>query len=179
MIPVSIRTGEEEERWTNRVSAIFASIPTDEADPVARVGAVHEAMDEAKDRFDAAARRRAHRLRQFPPPAVATRAIRLATRLCGRFGYTVQPGDLERARAPGAALPGRAHEVLHYYPVSTIVEGQGLNVTVQSYFDVLDFGLVSCRELVPDLWDLRDAIVDDVVTLGKAAGVDVDLSATG
>ena len=34
MIPVSVRTGEEEERWTNRVSAIFASLPTDEPDPL-------------------------------------------------------------------------------------------------------------------------------------------------
>ena len=33
MVPVSIRTGEETEKWTNRVSAIFAALPTDEADP--------------------------------------------------------------------------------------------------------------------------------------------------
>ena len=65
--------------------------------------------------------------------------------------------------------------MLHYYPVSTIVDGQGLNITVQSYLDTLDFGLVSCRELVPDLWDLLDDILDDVVALGKVAGVDVVL----
>ena len=35
----------------------------------------------------------------------------------------------------------------------------GLNMTVQSYVDTLDFGLVSCRELVPDLWDLVDLCV--------------------
>src|SRR5205085_11294074 len=28
MVPVSIRTGEETEKWTNRVSAIIANIPT-------------------------------------------------------------------------------------------------------------------------------------------------------
>jgi hypothetical protein len=33
--------------------------------------------------------------------------------------------------------------------------------------------LVSCRELVPDLWDLLDAIIDDLGELGKATGVDV------
>ena len=53
--------------------------------------------------------------------------------------------------------------------MSTIVEGQGLNVTVQSYCDVLDFGLVSCRELVPDLDDLADLMLDELRTLGKAA----------
>jgi hypothetical protein len=57
--------------------------------------------------------------------------------------------------------------------VSTIAEGQGLNITVQSYLDTLDFGLVSCRELVPDVWDLTDLIVDDLELLCKAANVDV------
>ena len=46
---------------------------------------------------------------------------------------------------------------------------------MQSYLDTLDFGLVSCRELVPDLWDMLDDIIDDIVALGKAAGVDVVL----
>ena len=78
------------------------------------------------------------------------------------------PGPREPLYAAGSKL-------LHYYPVSTIVDGQGLNVTVQSYLDTLDFGLVSARELVPDLWDMLDAILDDLVDLGKATGVDVPL----
>jgi diacylglycerol O-acyltransferase / wax synthase len=63
--------------------------------------------------------------------------------------------------------------MLHYYPVSTILDGQGLNITVQSYLDSLDFGLVACRELVPDLGTLVDAIVDDLDELAKAAGIDL------
>ncbi len=43
--------------------------------------------------------------------------------------------------------------------MSTIVDGQGLNITVQSYLDTLDFGLVACRELVPDLDHLLDCII--------------------
>ncbi len=39
-------------------------------------------------------------------------------------------------------------------PVSTIGDGMGLNMTVVSYRDRLDFGYVACREQVPDLWDL-------------------------
>jgi diacylglycerol O-acyltransferase / wax synthase len=44
---------------------------------------------------------------------------------------------------------------------------------VQSYLDTLDFGLVACRELVPDLWDLVDAIVDELSILAKAADADI------
>ena len=34
MVPVSIRTGEEADPWTNRVSAIVAVLPTDCDDPL-------------------------------------------------------------------------------------------------------------------------------------------------
>jgi hypothetical protein len=111
---------------------------------------------------------------QCPPPAVFTRANRLATRfeLANRFQM---PGNLVISNVPGprVARYSAGAKVLHYYPVSTIVDGQGLNVTVQSYLDTLDFGLVGCTELVPDLWDLMDDIVAELEALADAAGVDV------
>jgi hypothetical protein len=51
----------------------------------------------------------------------------------------------------------RGPEMQTYYPVSTITDGQGLNVTVVSYRDQLDLGLIACRELVPDMEELRTA----------------------
>jgi WS/DGAT/MGAT family acyltransferase len=173
MIPVSIRTGEETERWSNRVSGIFAVLPTDEPDPIKRVERVHEAMNNAKELFDAIPADSLTDFAQFPPPAVFARAVRLATRLAARnspFNVVISnvPGPREPLYAAGSRL-------LHYYPVSTILDGQGLNITVQSYLDSLDFGLVSCRELVPDLWDMLDAIINDLAALGKATGVDVPL----
>jgi len=174
MVPVSIRTGAETEKWTNRVSAIFAAIPTNEPDTVARVTKVHDAMADAKQLFDAVPADMLTDFASFPPPAVFAQAMRTATRLSGRFATPVNlvisnvPGPREPLYTAGAKLQ-------HYYPVSTIVDGQGLNITVQSYLNTLDFGLVSCRELVPDLWDLLDDIIDDIVALGKAAGVDVAL----
>jgi diacylglycerol O-acyltransferase len=51
MVPVSIRTGEEEDPWTNRVGAIIADLPTNCADPLERLRRCHEAMQEAKRRW--------------------------------------------------------------------------------------------------------------------------------
>jgi hypothetical protein len=99
--------------------------------------------------------------------------MRLAFRL--RLADRVNlPGNLVISNVPGPRQPlyAAGARLLHYYPVSTIVDGQGLNITVQSYLDMLDFGLVSCRELVPDVWALCDYIVDDLESLAKAAGVD-------
>lgn len=173
MVPVSIRSGEETERWTNRVSAIFATLPTDEPDPLLRVGRVHEAMVDAKGLFDAVPAEALTDFAQFPPPAVFARAMRTATRLiASRF---MPPVNVTISNVPGPREPlyTAGSRLLHYYPVSTILDGQGLNITVQSYLDTLDFGLVACRELVPDLWDLVDAIVDDLGELARAAGVDL------
>jgi hypothetical protein len=53
-------------------------------------------------------------------------------------------------------------------PVSTLIEGQGLNITVQSYVDSLDLGLVACADLVPDLDRLADLLVNEIETFGAA-----------
>jgi diacylglycerol O-acyltransferase len=174
MIPVSIRTGEETEKWTNRVSGIFAALPTDEPDPLKRIEKVHNSMVGAKGLFDAIPAAQLTDFAQFPPPAVFARAMRLSTRLMTRIN---PPVNVVISNVPGPRQPlfAAGSKLLHYYPVSTITDGQGLNITVQSYLDTLDFGLVSCRELVPDLWDMLDAIINDLVALGKATGVDVEI----
>ena len=60
----------------------------------------------------------------------------------------------------------------HYIPVSTIAPNMGLNITVHSYEDRLDFGLVADRDLVPDLWELVDLHVDEVAALFDATGAE-------
>jgi hypothetical protein len=75
------------------------------------------------------------------------------------------PGPRTPLYAAGARLE-------HYFPVSTIVEGQGLNITVQSYLDRLDWGLVSCAELLPDVDVLLADILDEMDRLAAAAGVE-------
>ena len=59
--------------------------------------------------------------------------------------------------------------LLAHYPVSVITDGQGLNITLVGYLGRLHFGLVSCRELVPDIDVLADYLVDELADLVKAA----------
>ena len=46
------------------------------------------------------------------------------------------------------------------YPLGPIFHGSGLNITVMSLNGKLDVGIVSCPELLPDLWDLADDFAD-------------------
>lgn len=53
--------------------------------------------------------------------------------------------------------------------MSTLVDGQGLNMTVQSYNGNLDFGFVADRELVPDLWVMTELLHDEMRELRALA----------
>lgn len=171
LVPVSVRTGEETERWTNRVSMLSAVLPTDEPDPVRRLRRVHESMASSKELFSALPADRLTDFAEFPPPAVFARAMRLSARL--RLGSRLSPGNLVISNVPGPRAPlyAAGARLEHYFPVSTIVEGQGLNITVQSYLDRLDWGLVSCAELLPDVDVLLADILDELDRLAAAAGV--------
>ncbi len=169
LIPISVRTGEEAHRWTNRVSMLVAALPTDEADPVARVRAVHEAMRTSKDLFQALPAERLTDFAEFPPPAVFARAMRVSSRL--HLGSRLSPGNVVVSNVPGSRAPlfAAGARLEHYYPISVLIEGQGLNITVQSYLDRLDFGLICCPELVPDVELMLDAILADIDALAAAA----------
>jgi hypothetical protein len=55
-----------------------------------------------------------------------------------------------------------------------VTDGMGLNITVMSYCGLLNFGIVSDREQMPDLWSLvewlRDALAELEAVGAPAAG---------
>ncbi len=63
------------------------------------------------------------------------------------------PSNIVISNVPGPNIPVylAGAKMLEYYPVSTLPDGQGLNITVLGYLNRLHFGLVACRELVPDV----------------------------
>jgi hypothetical protein len=81
------------------------------------------------------------------------------------------PFNLIISNVPGPAMPlySAGARLEHFYPVSAIGDGQGLNMTVQSYNGNLDFGFISCRELVPDLWLLTELLHDSMQELAATA----------
>ena len=66
----------------------------------------------------------------------------------------------------GPVLRRRAGHAL--FPVSIPYHGCALNITVQSYLDQLDSGLVACSETVPDAQRIADFLVEDFAAMRKA-----------
>lgn len=171
MVPVSIRTGDEADPWTNRVSGIVADLPTDCDDPLERLHRCKAAMAVAKRQFDLIPADAMMQGAQSALPVVATAAMRLASRL--KLADRVNlPANVVISNVPGPREPlyFAGARLDNYIPVSTVAEGMGLNITVHSYVDRLDFGLVAARELVPDLWNLTDLHVKEIGVLFQATG---------
>ena len=55
------------------------------------------------------------------------------------------------------------------FPFGPLLEGAGLNITVLSNMGHVDFGVIACRELVPDVWDIADGFGEAVLELRKLA----------
>ncbi len=174
MVPVSIRTGQEADRWTNRVAAVFVSIPTHLDDPLERVQAAHEAMNRAKDQFELMPADTLVEMADLAMPAIVGQASRLAGSLHLADRASSAPVNVVISNVPGPRQPlyMAGARMRRFFPVSTITEGVGLNITVQSYLDSLDFGLIACRDLMPDLDDLLDQHIAEIDVLLDAAGVE-------
>ncbi|MEM9520767.1 MAG: wax ester/triacylglycerol synthase family O-acyltransferase [Actinomycetota bacterium] len=171
MVPVSIRTFAEEDPWTNRVSAIVADLPTEVEDPLERVERCRDAMQTAKNTFDLVPAETLGQVADYASPIVSTSALRMVHRLklADRVNTPVNvvisnvPGPREPLYFAGAKLDA-------YIPVSTITDNIGLNITVHSYDDRLDFGLIADRDLVADLWHLVDLHIAEIDRLFEASG---------
>ncbi len=175
MVPVSIRTGDETDVWSNRVSGIVADLPTNCDDPLQRVALCREAMAAAKRQFELVPADTMVEATQVTSPVIAASALRLASRL--RLADLVNlPTNVVISNVPGPrkALYFAGSQMENYIPVSIVTDGMGLNITVHSYMDKLDFGLIACRELVPDLWDMVDLHVAEIDVLFAAAGLSRD-----
>jgi len=166
MVPVSIRTGSESDTYQNRVSGLLCNLATDLQDPVDRLRRIQSSMNSAKEMHSAIPAETLQDFTQFAPPAVAARAMRLffRTQVSDRFN---PPFNLIISNVPGPNFPlyCAGARLEHFYPVSAVADGQGLNMTVQSYDGNLDFGFIVCRELVPDVWDLCGYLHDALAEL--------------
>ena len=101
--------------------------------------------------------------------------MRLLSRL--RIADRVNPPVnvvISNVPGPNHPLYSAGAELKHFYPVSTISDGIGLNLTVQSYNGQLDFGFVGDRELVPDVWILVDLLHDSMQELYERAMAEHD-----
>ncbi len=154
-VPVSVH-GKSDRPGRNQVSAMFSSLHTQIADPVERLKAIAEANSIAKQHSSAIGASLLQDWSQFAAPAVFGIAMRLYART--RLTKSMPVYNLVVSNVPGPQVPlyMLGCQVKAMYPLGPIFHGSGLNITVMSLSGKLDVGLISCPELLPDLWAMAD-----------------------
>lgn len=154
-VPVSVH-GKSDRQGRNQVSAMFASLHSNIVDPAERLKAIAAANSIAKQHSSAIGATLLQDWTQFAAPAVFGVAMRVyaSTRLTESFPVH----NLVVSNVPGPQVPLYllGCEVKAMYPLGPIFHGSGLNITVLSLNGKLDIGLISCPELLPDLWEMAD-----------------------
>jgi diacylglycerol O-acyltransferase len=166
MVPVSVRSPEQLGTFGNRVSVMVVPIATDEPDPARRLERTHDSLLEAKDRHKALPADLLTDVTRFIPPALAALATRTTLSV---LASQRPPVNLIISNVPGPRIPlyCAGAELEANYPVSVIADGVGLNITVMSYLDHLDFGIVADREMVPDVWAMISGLRAELTALAE------------
>ncbi len=152
-VPVSLRSKQAaagqsgQAESGNSIGFSLCDLATDEADPIIRIKRIQESMHAAKRGLAG----------RSPLQILGLSALTIAP-----LGLSPIPGFVDRTRPPFNVIisnvPG-PKQTLYWngarmqgvYPLSIVLDGQALNITVTTYAGRLHFGLTGCRRNVPHL----------------------------
>ncbi|PZS36029.1 MAG: hypothetical protein DLM58_02580 [Pseudonocardiales bacterium] len=166
-------------RAATRISFMLTALPTDVADPARRLDLLHASWAAAKRRFGATPARLLHEFSAALPQTMHGLASRTVLRAATMSG---PPFNLFVSNVAGPQVPlyAAGARVTGTYPVSVVSDiGGGINITVMSYDGKLDFGIIVCRDMVPDVWDIARHLRDALSELSATTGTVVPESADG
>ncbi|MFF0490334.1 wax ester/triacylglycerol synthase family O-acyltransferase [Nocardia sp. NPDC004068] len=169
-VPVSTHETTRHERGANKVSTLFCRLYTDVADPVERLRLIAEANAGAKREHDLIGADFLQDWAKYAPP----NTFQLAARAYSSFKLAekhpvVHNLVISNVPGPRAPLYFLGYRVDSMYPFGPVFHGAGLNITVLSVGGNLDFGFIACRESVPDVEAMADAVHDSMRALLSAA----------
>jgi WS/DGAT/MGAT family acyltransferase len=169
-VPVSVRDRTANEEGANKVSALFASLPTDLDGAVHRLHALSASNARAKEHHHTVPADLLQDWAQFAGPATFGLAARAysALRLAEKHPVV---HNLVISNVPGPPVPIYllGARVTGMYPLGPVFHGCGLNVTVLSLSGRVNVGLVGASELVPDPWPIVEGMRDELAALLEAA----------
>jgi WS/DGAT/MGAT family acyltransferase len=168
--PVSVHDQTADRAGTTRVSVMFSTLATDEVDPVQRLRVIASGNLRAKEIHrmvgaDTLMRWAEH----FWLNAFALGARLYSTLHVADHHRVVHNLILSNVPGPPVPLYMAGARLAGLYPLGPITDGAGLNVTVLSQSDRVGFGIITCPDLIPRVWDLADALPGALGELVEAA----------
>lgn len=159
-IPVSVRP-EGNTELSNQVSIARMSLATNINDPLERLKAINASSSHTKTLMSDV---KAIMPTDFPSLGAPWLMSSIASTLTRtRVANSVPPFAnvlISNVPGPNITLYFAGAKQISTFPVSIPYHGMGLNITLQSYNGWLDFGLISCQKLMPDIHELAQHMKD-------------------
>ncbi|MFJ2662898.1 wax ester/triacylglycerol synthase family O-acyltransferase [Nocardia fluminea] len=173
-VPVSVHESTRHTEGVNKVSTLFCRLGTDVADPGERLRVLAVANREAKAEHDLIGADFLQDWSKYAPP----NTFRLASRVYSSLKLAERHPvvhNLVVSNVPGPPMPlyFLGTRVDGMFPFGPVFHGAGLTVTVLSNCGDLDFGFIACRDLVPDVEALAEAVpavIGDLLAAARARG---------
>ncbi|MEO8278537.1 MAG: wax ester/triacylglycerol synthase family O-acyltransferase [Ideonella sp.] len=178
-VPISLRA-KGDTASNNQASMSLISLGTHIADPAQRLAHVMAASAAMKSTIGSV---KNVLPTDFPSIGVPWLMEGL-TAIYGRAGVAdrIPPvANLVISNVPGPTVPlyMAGAKMLTNYPTSIVVHGVALNITVQSYNDSLDIGIIACAQAMPEVGELAahlESAFEEFKGLPAAAAVALDVS---
>ena len=161
-MPVSLRDDSNKDMG-NQASMSLANLATHIAHPGKRMAAIMESTRKVKEALVNLKSVLPTDYPSFLAPWIVGGAARLALKTYGRGDIAQRlpmVANLMISNVPGPQVPlymagGR---MLTFHPLSIVMHGMGLNITVQTYAGEVDFGIIAGKAALPHAQDLAKAI---------------------
>ena len=167
MVPVNLRTANDADGG-NVASAVLCNLATNVEDPAQRLATIQASMRDNK-----AVLSQLPRAQAIAMGLGTTLGPAVLSTLPGLGGVTPPSFNLCISNVPGVQNPlyRNGARLDGNYPMSMVVDGQALNITLATSADSLDFGLVGCRRAVPHLQRLLVHLETSLKDLERAVGL--------
>ena len=172
-VPISTRDAGDTSA-SNQVMGMICMLATEIEDPKARLEMIFVESAKAKELSSP--------LKQLMPLVtdMVVLGSPMATQLLSLFYSRSNLANLlppavnvtiSNVFGPKSTIYANGAELLHSYPVSIVMHGIGLNITLQSYRDHLDFGFIAGANILPDVESMANALPGELAKLEAAYGL--------
>ncbi|MEH6548523.1 MAG: wax ester/triacylglycerol synthase family O-acyltransferase [Pseudomonadales bacterium] len=173
MVPVSLRHAGDVESG-NAVAAISADLATSVADPAERFRQIKSSVQAGKDYYSKMSPSEIELFSMImQAPSMLLMPLGLISRLPPyNVAISNVPGIQQTMYWNGARMDGS-------YPLSIVTDGMALNITLVTYGQSVDFGIIACRRSLPHVQRLIDYMEESLQELEDAAGLGVKTANKG
>jgi len=166
-VPVSFRQ-KDDVGGGNAIGMVLASLGTDEADTLTRLDKVITSMSASKALLSGM---NAEQITAYSALMTLPFALGQMTGVGNRSSHPMYNVVISNVPGPRETRYLNGAEVFSVHPISFVMQGQALNITLFTYADKITFVFTACRESLPNVQRLIMHTTDALSSLEGALGI--------